>query len=141
LIAKAILKPPISWYGTTSCRHPTEDQFVQYKYPADGCSEIHLIWTDTPSLMTCWNDSNYTAKAYQSPKIEFILAQHPWIENDCQFADIILPVATKFELDDIGVDNFSAEFGTLYIDAQCIPPKGESRSDYEAVCAVKPWPA
>lgn len=95
-----------------------------------------MIWTDTPSLMTCWNDSNYTAKAYQSPKIEFMLAQHPWIENDCQFADIILPVATKFELNDIGVDNFSAEFGTLYIDAQCVSPKGESRSDYEAVCAV-----
>jgi trimethylamine-N-oxide reductase (cytochrome c) len=65
-----------------------------------------------------------------------MLAQHPWIENDCQFADIILSVATKFELDDIGVDNFSAEFGTLYIDAQCVPSKGESRSDYEAVCAV-----
>ncbi len=47
--------------------------------------------------MTCWNDSNYIAKAFQNPKIEFILAQHPWIENDCQFADIILPVTTKFE--------------------------------------------
>jgi molybdopterin guanine dinucleotide-containing S/N-oxide reductase-like protein len=136
LIAKAILEPPISWYGTTSCAYLTEDQFIRYRYPADGCSEIHIIWTDTPSLMSCWNDSNYTAKAYQSPKVEFMLAQHPWIENDCQFADIILPVATKFELDDIGIDNFSAEFGTLYIDAKCVPAKGESRSDYEAVCAV-----
>jgi trimethylamine-N-oxide reductase (cytochrome c) len=86
--------------------------------------------------MTCWNDSNYTAKAYQSPKIEFMLAQHPWLENDCEFADIILPVATKFELDDIGVDNFSAEHGTLYIDSKCVEPKGESKSDYEIVCAI-----
>ncbi len=95
-----------------------------------------MIWTDTPALMTCWNDSNYTAKGYQNPKIEFMLAQHPWIENDCQFADIILPVTTKFENEDIGIDNFTAEFGTLYLDRKCIEPKGESKSDYEAVCAI-----
>jgi len=95
-----------------------------------------MIWTDTPALMTCWNDSNYTAKAYQNPKIQFMVAQHPWIENDCEFADIILPVATKFELNDIGIDNFTAEFGTLFLDEKCVNPKGESKSDYEVVCAV-----
>jgi len=136
LIAKAILEAPISWYGTTVAMFPKEDQFVEYHYPKEGCSEVHMIWTDTPALMTCWNDSNYTAKAYQSPKIEFMLAQHPWLENDCEFADIILPVATKFELDDIGIDNFTAEYGTLYIDGKCVPPKGESKSDWEIVCAI-----
>jgi trimethylamine-N-oxide reductase (cytochrome c) len=86
--------------------------------------------------MTCWNDSNYTARAYQNPKIEFILAQHPWIENDCQFADIILPVTTKFENNDIGVDHYTAEYGSVFYDAKCIEPRGESRSDYECVCAI-----
>jgi len=86
--------------------------------------------------MTCWNDSNYTSRGYQNAKIEFMLAQHPWVENDCQFADIILPVTTKFENEDIGIDNFTAEFGTLYLDQKCIEPRGESRSDYEAVCAI-----
>ncbi len=136
LIHEALLNPPLKWYGNTLCRQLTEDQFKQYEYPAKGCSEIHMIWTDTPALMTCWNDSNYTAKAYRSPKIEFMLAQHPWIENDCQFADIILPITTKFENEDIGIDNFTAEFGTLFIDGKCIEPRGESKSDYEAVCAV-----
>jgi anaerobic selenocysteine-containing dehydrogenase len=136
LVHEAILNPPLTWYGNTLCRELVEDQFKQYHYPVEGCSEIHMIWTDTPALMTCWNDSNYTAKAYQSPKIEFMLAQHPWIENDCQFADIILPITTKFENEDIGVDNFTAEFGTFYLDRKCIEPRGESRSDYEAVIAV-----
>ena len=136
LIHKAILNPPLTWYGTTSCCFLVEDQFVQYKYPNDGCSEVHMIWTDTPALMSCWNDSNYTAQAYQSPKIEFMLAQHPWIENDCEFADIILPVTTKFENDDIGVDHFTAEFGTLYLDPKCVGHRGESKSDYEVVCAI-----
>ena len=109
---------------------------MEYKYPADGCSEIHMIWTDTPALMTCWNDSNYTAQAYRNPKIEFMLAQHPWFENDCHFADIVLPITTKFENEDIGIDNFTAEYGTIFLDRKCIEPRGESRSDYEAVCAV-----
>ncbi|MCL5736878.1 MAG: molybdopterin-dependent oxidoreductase [Actinobacteria bacterium] len=135
-INEATVDNPISWYGTTWCREVTDDQFVKYEYPRKGCSEVHMIWTDTPALLTCWNDSNYTAKAYQNPKIEFMIAQHPWIENDCQFADIILPSATKFELDDIGIDNFTAEFGTLFYDAKCVEPQGESKSDYEVVCAV-----
>jgi trimethylamine-N-oxide reductase (cytochrome c) len=34
------------------------------------------------------------------------------------------------------VDNLTAEFGTLFLDPKCIEPRGESRSDYECVCAV-----
>jgi len=135
-ILDATPEKPITWYGTTQSRALVEDQFVQYQYPVPGCSEIHMIWTDSPSLMTCWNDSNYMARAYQDEKVEFVLAQHPWIENDCHFADIILPVTTKFETDDIGVDNYTAEFGTLFYDAKCIEPRGESKSDYETVCAI-----
>ena len=135
-ILEATPENPMKWFGTTHSQCVTEDQFVEYQYPNPGCSEIHMIWTDTPSLMTCWNDSNYIAKAFQSPKIEFMLAQHPWIENDCQFADIILPVATKFELNDIGSDVFAAEFGTVYLDPKCVETRGESLSDYEIVCAV-----
>ena len=60
-----------------------------------------MIWTDSPCYTTCWNDSNSYLKALRSPEIEFILAQHPWLESDCYFADLILPVTTKFELEDI----------------------------------------
>ncbi len=42
-----------------------------------------MIWTDSPSWITCWNDTNSYVRALQDPKIEFILAQHPWMENDC----------------------------------------------------------
>ena len=135
-ILEASHENPMTWYGSVHCRDLTANQFEQYQYPKPGCSEIHMMWTDSPALMTCWNDSNYLAEAFRSPKIEFILAQHPWIENDCQFADIILPVATKFELNDIGVDNLTADFGAVFLDPKCVEPKGESLSDYEVVCAI-----
>jgi anaerobic selenocysteine-containing dehydrogenase len=135
-INEASHEKPLEWYGTTQSRALTDNQFVQYHYPVEGCSELHMIWTDSPSLMTCWNDGNYIGQAFQNQKIEFIVAQHPWLENDCHFADIILPGTTKFENEDIGIDNYSAEFGTLFLDEKCIEPLGESKSDYETVCAV-----
>ena len=91
LIHDAILNPPISWYGLHAFLEPAEQQFIKHTYPAPGCSEIHMIWTDSPCWITCWNDSNTYIQALQKPSIECIVAMHPWLENDCLMADIILP--------------------------------------------------
>ncbi|MBN1190106.1 MAG: molybdopterin-dependent oxidoreductase [Dehalococcoidales bacterium] len=136
LIHDAILNPPINWYGNSTFPGEVEDQFVKYTYPAEGCSEVHMIWTDSPCWITCWNDSNSYMKALRSPKIEFILAQHQWLENDCLFADVILPVNTKFEEEDIGVDRNSGTFFSFLYEGRCIEPVGESHSDYEIVCMI-----
>jgi len=136
LIHEAILNPPISWYGTTSALAPVEDQFKRYTYPMDGFPEIHMIWTDSPCWITCWNDGNKIIEAFRSPKIEFILAQHPWLENDCLFADIILPANTKFEEEDIAVDSRSGQYTTIFPEGRCIAPIGESKSDYEITCMI-----
>ena len=133
LIHEAILNPPLSWYGTTFAFWPVEDQFIKYEFPVEGGSELHMIWTDSPCWLGCWNGGNRLIQAFRSPKIEFILAQHPWLENDCLFADIILPVNTKFEEEDIGADNMSGQFNLLFYEGRCIEPIGESKSDYEVV--------
>jgi len=136
LIHDAILNPPISWYGTTLMTASAEDQLTKYTYPVEGCSEIRMIWTDSPCWITCWNDSNSFIKALRSQKIEFILAQHPWLENDCLFADIILPVSTKFEEQDIAADNMSGQYQVILHEKKCIGNVGEAKSDYEIVCMI-----
>jgi len=136
LIADAILNPPLTWYGTSFCVWPREDQFVSYKYPVDGCSEIHMIWTDSPCLETCWNNGNRLQRAMRDPKIEFVLAQHPWMENECLLADVVLPTNTKFEQEDFGTDRYSGQFSTVMYEGQSIGPIGESKSAYEAVGEV-----
>ncbi|MCX8032201.1 MAG: molybdopterin-dependent oxidoreductase [Thermoleophilia bacterium] len=136
LIHDAILNPPISWYGTTLSRDSVEQQFIKYTYPREGGTEIHMIWTDTPSWVTCWNDTNSYVRALQHPKIEFILAQHPWMENDCLLADLVLPSLTVLETKDIGVETLSGQFACLFYEDQAIAPRGESKSDYEIVCAI-----
>ncbi len=105
---------------------PREDQFVQFHYPVEGCSEIHMIWTDTPCWMTCWNGGHHFQDALRSEKIEFVLAQHPWMENDTIFADIVLPANTKIEEEDLGIDIFTGSYNSLFYEGQAIEPIGES---------------
>jgi molybdopterin guanine dinucleotide-containing S/N-oxide reductase-like protein len=136
MVHDAILKPPISWWGGNLFHQPREDQFKRFTYPVEGLPEVHLVWTDSPSWVTCWNDSNQFVKAFQSPKIEFILAQHPWMENDCLLADIVLPVSTKFEEDDIAVDVNGGEYNITVNEEKCIEPLGESKSDWEITCMI-----
>ena len=136
MVHDAILKPPISWMGQYSFNGPAEEQWAHWTYPAPGCSEIHMIWTDSPCWITCWNDSNEYIRALQHEKIECIVAQHPWLENDCLMADIILPVCTKYELTDIGEDVGSGTFTTMFLEEHCIDPVGESLGDFDTVAEI-----
>jgi anaerobic selenocysteine-containing dehydrogenase len=139
LIHKAIPHPPVSFWGTGAITAPVEDQFVKYQYPIpeeEGGAQIRMIWTDSPCRTTCWNGGNETIEAMRNPKIECIVAQHPWMENDLLFADVILPVNTKLEENDIGADQGSLQYCLLFPEHKCIEPIGESKSDYEAVCKV-----
>ena len=139
LIHKAILSDePISWYGSSAIWCPTEDQFKKYTYPIpreEGGTELHMIWSDTPCRTTCWNGGNETIEAFQSPKIECIVVQHPWLENDTLLADIILPVSTKMEEEDFGIDRDN-QFRSIYLEEKCIESVGEAKSDYDIVCEV-----
>jgi anaerobic selenocysteine-containing dehydrogenase len=136
LVHDAILNPPISWWGLHSFHGPAEDQFIEYTYPAPGRSEIHMMWTDSPCWITCWNDSNKYIEALQSPKIECIVAQHPWLENDCLMADLVLPVATRFEMLDIGNDLGSGVFDSFFLEEDCVDPVGESLCDHDVVAKI-----
>jgi trimethylamine-N-oxide reductase (cytochrome c) len=137
LIYRGINNPPVSFMGAGAINSETEDQFKKYVFPIpeeeDG-SEIRMIWTDTPCLTTCWNCGNETIEAYRNPKVEFIVAQHPWLENDCLFADIILPANTTFEVEDIVTS--VREMQCVTLQHKSIEPVGESKSDFEIVSEV-----
>jgi len=120
-------------YGSSDQMDPVEDQFKHYVYPLPGKNELHMLWSDTPCFSTCWNDANSFHRAIRLPKIEFILVQHPWMENDCLFADIILPSNTKFEEEDIGADHWPVQYNCVYLEEKCIEPIGESKTDWEIV--------
>jgi anaerobic selenocysteine-containing dehydrogenase len=157
VIPDAILNPPVSWYGSSSKPY-TEDQygvpvgvpvfpgfpvsagFPKHTYPAPGMSEIHMMWLGTVSHVNCWNCGNKFVQAFLSSKIEFIVAQHPWLENDALFADIVLPGKSVQEREDImqtsGGNSARAFHNVAVYSEKCIDPIGESKSDYETLCAI-----
>jgi anaerobic selenocysteine-containing dehydrogenase len=127
---------PVSWYFASHPWAPTAEQFIKYTYPAEGCPEIRMIWSDSPCWIGCWGDGQKNIEAIRNPKIEFVLTQHPWMENGCLYSDIILPINTKLEEEDIGTDIMNGQFCLIFPEPRCIEPVGESKSDFEAVGEV-----
>jgi molybdopterin guanine dinucleotide-containing S/N-oxide reductase-like protein len=127
---------PVDWYFASHPWAPVKDQFIKYTYPAEGCPEVHMIWTDAPCWIGCWGDGQNNIEAVRNPKIEFILTQHPWMENGCLYSDIILPINTKLEEEDIGTDIQNGQYCLIFPEPRCIESIGESKSDFEAVGEV-----
>jgi len=87
-------------------------------------------------MVTCWNDGFRIAKAFRDPSVECIVAQQPWLENDCLLADIVLPVQTKFEMSDICDDTGGGIVCSVYKEGAACPPIGESKDDFDCVAEV-----
>ncbi len=136
-LPEAILtKEKVEWMSHGPCAFPAEDQFIPFEFPMNGGKGIHMIWSDAPCWSTCWNGGFKMEDALRDDSIEFVLVQHPWMENDTVFADIILPSATGLELSDIANDNMSGQVTLLYLEDQAVELQGEAISDYEVVCEV-----
>jgi trimethylamine-N-oxide reductase (cytochrome c) len=136
MLHDAILKDKIDWWGLYSFIGPAEEQWVHYEFPKEGCSRVHMIWSDAPCITTCWNDGYRFVKALRSDEIECVVAQHPWLENDCYLADIILPVQTKHEMDDVSDDSGGGNFLSVFRERPSCDPVGESLSDFDCVVKV-----
>lgn len=137
MIPQAIMNPPVKWYGHIAAGLPREDQFDgPYTFPLEGKSRIHMVWSDTPCWETCWNGGFKMQDALRHDSIEFVVIQHPWMENDCNFADIIIPSNTKFETEDIGTDSDSGQWNVVFYEKQAIKPRMESKSDVEGVAEI-----
>ena len=144
LIPKTLIQDAIFnalvFHGSGGQESLTEDQFIRYDYPIakeDGGTKVHMIWSDTPCRITCWNHGNWTIASYHSPEIETYIVQHPWLENDTMYADLILPSNTTLEVEDIVTNTRQGpHFQTMWIQEQACQPIGESMSDYEVVVEI-----
>lgn len=122
----------IHWYSHLACGLPRDDQFTgPFEFPLPGDAGVKMIWSDAPCWTTCWNGGNNFQDAVRNPNIEFYLIQHIWMENDCNFADMLLPVNTKFEETDIATDGDNGAYNVVFYEENAIEPMGESYSDME----------
>lgn len=136
-----ILNSPVSWLGEGLNTQSIEQQFIPHTYPEPGSPEIKMFYRFGGSFLGTMTEGNKWIKAYQSPKLEFVVNQDCWWCTETRMADIILPACTNLERNDIAEfsncgwmnpDTFcGCNHRIIVYQQKCIEPVGESRSDYQ----------
>lgn len=136
-IQEAIIEGKTSWYGDLMLPLPPSNQVFARSFPHEGDERLHMIWCDNPCFTTCWNGGYKYEDALRHESIETVIVQHPWLENDTLFADIILPVSTVFECDDYGAEQNAPQFTKYFLCEHALEnPITDAKTDYEIACEV-----
>ncbi len=138
-IPESILDPPIEWISAGGmCTQWGEDyQFRRYSYPEPRYSEIKMIYRIGGNFFGTLPEGRRWVKAYQSPKIEFIVGQTIWMEAETPFMDIVLPACTQFEREDISewsstdFNVWRTNYRVIVYHKKLVDPLYESKSDAE----------
>lgn len=88
--------------------------------------DIRLVYWAGGNPFHKQQDINRFLKAWQRP--ETIIVHEPWWTPAARRADIVLPVTTTLERNDIGAGLRDRFFIAMQ---QAVPPVGEARSDYD----------
>jgi molybdopterin guanine dinucleotide-containing S/N-oxide reductase-like protein len=103
---------------------------TEYRYPEEGKSEIKLAYIAAGSRVVNQHDQiNQQLEALQ--KLETFIVQDSWWTAGARLADIVLPVATLFERNDV---TQSGEY--VIFQHQIIEPLGESMTDFQICSAL-----
>ena len=92
---------------------------------------IRLIWWAGGNPFHHQQDLNKLAEAWRRPEV--IIVQEPWWNPLARHADIVLPVATSAERNDLGVSTAESH---VFAMRQIMPPVAKSRSDYAIFCGI-----
>jgi len=91
-------------------------------YPSD----IKMVWVNCANTLNQLPNTNKGVRAFK--KLEFIVVSEQLMTPTAKFADILLPVKSHFERDNI------YGRGALFYCKQAISPMFECRSDFEICC-------
>ena len=98
-------------------------------YPAD----YKMLWLSNTNYLNQLAEVNKTAEAFR--KLEFMLVTEQFMTSTARFADIVLPVCTFLERDDLYAPMGSDEYCVL---GRAIEPLGESKSQLDICAALAP---
>jgi trimethylamine-N-oxide reductase (cytochrome c) len=139
-VAHAIFDDAVKWWGSPCIVYvDTAEQFQEFNYPAPadkGGAELHLFWSEKPCNMNCWNGGFNFQEAMRSPKVECFITNHQWLENDSLFADLVLPVTTCVEEEDIVDGTQIVPLKHAGYQFAACDPVGESLSDYQIAVKI-----
>lgn len=143
LFPEAVLGEETQWRGEGFSGRSIEQQLQlnSFPLPPPEGAPIKMLYRHGADYLGTMTETGRWVRAYQSPNLETFVCQTPWFEGEAKFADILLPVCTHLERDDLAEFNnvggymshsFNANNHRVVVYMQkCIEPLGESKSDYE----------
>lgn len=160
-VAEAIRNGHVEWYGSPCIVYvPTDEQFKKFTYPGDPkmglmmaqamaqraglpvpteeprINPVHMLWSEKPCNMNCWNGGFEFQDAIRSNEVEFFVTNHQWMENDSLFADLVLPVTTCLEDDDTMGASMTVGMRWAGYTPHACDRVGVSKSDWEIALEV-----
>lgn len=129
---------PQHWRGGHLDNLDAEMFFDETDYPQPGTSEVKLMWL-RGSTLTNPPDHKKQMHGYQAPGLETLVVTAPWFDRDCRYADLVLPITTIFERQDLTEPGSVGQYvppaysglRSAVYNHRAIEPMGESKTDLE----------
>ncbi|MBO4353177.1 MAG: molybdopterin-dependent oxidoreductase, partial [Eggerthellaceae bacterium] len=99
-------------------------------------NKVHMLWSEKPCNQNCWDGGFRYQDAIRTDEVEFFVTNHQWMENDSLFADLVLPVTTCIEDDDMMGGSMVVSMRSSAITPPGCDRVGESKSDFEIACEI-----
>ena len=94
-------------------------------YPAD----IHAVYNLGSNILNQSSEIHQSMAALE--KVDFVVSHEISMTPTAKWCDVVFPAASPLEKEDIGIP-WQGYF--LLYKSQVVPPLGEARSDYDALC-------
>ena len=138
-----IKEPPQTWQGGHQDNFNADMFFEQVEYPAKGCSEVRML-IQRGSTLTHPPDNKRQVMANTDPKLETFIVFAPWFDRDCRYADIVLPVTSVFEHQELSEPGEVGQYvPPAYVNLRSaifshriIEPVGESKTDIDILTGI-----
>ena len=134
-----VYNPPQKWHGGHQDNFNPEMYLETCEYPMPGHSECHFYWQRGGTLTNQPGKMLRDHVAYKSPKVETFVVADVYFNRDCRYADLVLPITTLFERQDITEPGSVGQYVPTAVinlrsavySKKCIEPIGESKTDLE----------
>ena len=126
-------------YGAALAAWPLPEDMVPADIPvradrfADTDAGVHVIISLGNTLQQYYANMNKTREWL--PKLDFILHVGMYDEDSAAFADVVLPVCSKFE-DTVEHSIVRGGYNHIQLSQKCIDPLFESKPDYDVMYLI-----
>jgi molybdopterin guanine dinucleotide-containing S/N-oxide reductase-like protein len=148
LLPECVMNDKTEWIGEGFCGNSLHQQRTPQVCPMpaeEGGAPIKMVYRQGGSYISTMTDTNRWVRMFQHKNLEFCVTADIHWQSETRFYDLILPICSGYEREDIcemgapggyGKNDMGANFRVCVLQKKCIEPLWESKTDYEIYCEL-----